>query len=69
MSPRTPEALQVLRMKYHAAYDAYRSCVEALSKASINGGVPSQELLDKEAAALHELTEARGNLLAAMRES
>ena len=67
MSPRAPEALQVLRMKYHAAYDAYRSCVEALSKASMNGGAPSQELLHNEGEALRELTEARANLLAAMR--
>jgi hypothetical protein len=62
-----PDQLPVLRMKYNAAYTAYRSCVDALSKISMTGQPPSQDLLDNEARALRELTDARGNLLAAMR--
>ena len=67
MLPATSDHLQVLRMKYNAAYDGYRSCVDALSKASMNGHAPLRELLDAEVKALRELTEARATLLAAMR--
>jgi len=66
--PVTPDLL-TLRTKYNVAYSAYRSCVEALSRASTTGRPPSQDLLDAEARALRELTEARGSLLAAMRKN
>ena len=62
-------ALQTLRMRYKAAYTAYQSCVRALTEASMSGAPLSKELLENEAKALRELTEARGNLLAAMAES
>lgn len=67
VSPERPQDLQALRLKYRTAYDAYRSCVDALSKASVRGEAPSTELLKREAAALSELSDARANLLAAMR--
>ena len=69
MPPPANPDLSTLRTRYNAAYSAYRSCVEALSGASTTGRPPSQDLLDAEAKALRELTEARGNLLAAMREN
>jgi hypothetical protein len=70
VSPAIIQAqLQALRLKYNAVYAAYRGCVEALSKVSIEGKTPSADLLRKEATALRELTEARANLLAAMRDS
>jgi hypothetical protein len=58
---------QSLRLKYDAAYTVYRSCVEAISKASIDGAAPSPGLLQKEANAVRELTESRADLLSAMR--
>ena len=60
------ERLRDLRLRYNAAYTAYRSCVLALNEAATSGKHPSPELLRNEAAALPELTEARGKLLAAM---
>jgi hypothetical protein len=59
--------LQALRLRYNAAYTAYRGCVHALNEASMSGELPSPALLENEARALRELTEARGKLLAAMR--
>jgi hypothetical protein len=53
--------VRTLRMRYNSAYAAYQSCEAAMA-----GQSPSQQLLDSEAAALSELTEARGQLLAAM---
>jgi hypothetical protein len=41
--------LQALRLKYNAVYTAYRGCVEALGKVSIEGETPSADLLQKEA--------------------
>jgi hypothetical protein len=67
--PITQAQLQSLRLKYNTAYTAYRSCVEALSRTSVDGGTPSRDLLEKEAYALRNLTDARTNLLAAMRDS
>ena len=58
--------LRTLQLKYKIAYEAYQSCVKALSETGMNGNKPSAELLDNEAKALAALTEARGNLLAAM---
>ena len=58
--------VRTLRMRYNAAYSAYQSCVLSLNEAAMAGQRPSQELLNSEAAALFELTEARGQLLAAM---
>ena len=68
MSPKKrPPDLQALRLKYRIAYDAYRTCFDALSKASVRGEGPSMELLRREAEALREFGESRANLLAAMR--
>jgi hypothetical protein len=58
--------VRTLRMRYNAAYAAYQSCVIALNGAAMTGQVASEELLSGEAAALTDLTEARGELLAAM---
>jgi hypothetical protein len=60
------EEIHTLKIRYKFAYEAYQSCVEALTKASSNGDKPSAELLEKEAKSLTALTEARGKLLAAM---
>ena len=60
------EELRTLKYKYKIAYEAYRSCVEALTKASSNGDRPSADLLEREAKSLRVLTEARRKLLAAM---
>jgi hypothetical protein len=65
--PALSEAdVRTLRMRYNAAYAAYQGCVLALNEAAMAGPHASQQLLDSEAAALSELTEARGQLLAAM---
>jgi ABC-type branched-subunit amino acid transport system substrate-binding protein len=48
--------LLTLRLRYEAAYDAYRCCVKALAEA---GRRPSHQLLVKEASALRALREAR----------
>jgi hypothetical protein len=58
--------MRTLRMRYNAAYAGYQSCVLSLNEAAMAGQSPSQELFNSEAAALCELTEARGQLLAAM---
>jgi hypothetical protein len=59
-------AIRELRLRYNAAYSAYQSCVMALNEAVFSGTKPSPELIEKEAKALHELTEARGKLLRAL---
>jgi hypothetical protein len=72
--PEMPEAaitdtdVRVLRMRYNAAYSAYQNCVIAINAAAMAGQAASTELLQNEAAALRELTEARGQLLMAMAE-
>jgi len=58
--------LRQLRLRYNAAYSAYQNCVIALNEAAMSGQAASQELLQNEAAALRDLTEARAALLAAM---
>jgi hypothetical protein len=65
--PAPSEAdLRELRLRYNAAYSAYQSCLIALNEAAMSGQAPSRSLLENEANALRELTEARGNLIAAM---
>lgn len=68
MPPATDAQLQLLRLKYNVAYTAYRSRVNALSEAAMEGKAHSAELLEHEAEILRELNEARANLLAAMAE-
>jgi hypothetical protein len=58
--------MRAARLRYNAAYSAYQSCVIALNEAVIAGQKASDELLRNEAAALRELTEARGKLLDAL---
>jgi len=65
----TEATLRDLRHRYNAAYTAYQSCVQALTEVTMSGKRPSPELLANEAKALHELTEARGKLLAALPEA
>jgi hypothetical protein len=68
--PAPSEAdLRELRLRYNAAYSAYQSCLIALNEAAMSGQAPSKALLDNEAKALRDLTEARGNLIAAMAQS
>lgn len=55
-------------MRYKAAYTAYMGCVRALSDVVARGERPSRVLLDAEAKALRELTEARGAFLKALME-
>jgi hypothetical protein len=65
--PASSEAdLRELRLRYNAAYSAYQSCLIALNEAAMSGQAASKALLENEAKALRELTEARGNLIAAM---
>ena len=65
--PAPSEAdLRELRLRYNGAYSAYQSCLIALNEAAMSGQPPSKALLENEATALRELTEARGNLIAAM---
>ncbi len=66
MPPVTDERLRELRQRYNAAYTAYQSCVLALNEAIASGKGPTPALLENEAAALHELTDARAKLLAAI---
>ena len=68
MSRMTQDKLRELRLKYNAAYTAYQSCVLALNEAAMAGTKPSPELLENEAKALRELTEARRALLVGMAE-
>ncbi len=69
MPPVTDERLRELRLRYNTAYTAYQSCVLALNETAMSGKAPSKTLLENEAKALRELTEARGNLLAAMADA
>ena len=62
-------ALQELRLRYHAAYAAYQSCVRVLTEATMSGEIPSPTLLEQEAKALGALTKTRASLLAAMAAS
>jgi hypothetical protein len=55
----TEAELRELRQRYNAAYTAYQSCVLALNEASVSGKGASRDLLENEARALRELTEAR----------
>jgi hypothetical protein len=70
--PRMPEPLATeaglrdLRLRYNAAYSAYQNCVIALNEAAMSGQAAAPELLKQEAQALADMTEARGQLLAAM---
>jgi hypothetical protein len=58
--------LRALRLRYNAAYSAYQACLIAVNEAALSGQGASSDLLKKEAEALRELTDARGQLLAAM---
>jgi hypothetical protein len=62
----TDAELRELRLRYNAAYAAYQGCMIALNEAVMTGEAASPALLKKEAEALRELTEARGELLEAM---
>jgi hypothetical protein len=66
MPPVAQAALQELRMRYHAAYTAYRACVRAVTEATMSGSLPSSGLLEQEAKALGALTKTRASLLAAI---
>ena len=65
----TEADMRALRLRYNAAYSAYQDCMIAINEAAMSGQPASPELLKNEAKALRELTEARGNLLAAMAAS
>ena len=62
----TKEESRTLTVKYEAAYRAYQTLARAVTDAGINGERASPALLEQELAAIHELAEARANLLAAM---
>lgn len=68
--PRVTEAaLAALRMKYHAAHAAHQSRWRAVTEAALSGAEVSPALLEQEAKALRELTQLRGELLAAMADA
>jgi hypothetical protein len=62
------DELRELRHRYKAAYTIYLSSVQALSDASQEGRWPSAEVLAAEEKGMAGLTQARGALLAALRE-
>jgi hypothetical protein len=66
----TPEhtALQLLRLRYRSAHDAYQGCVRALSEAGIAGLSPPTELLERAAKTARALDEARRTFMAGMSE-
>ena len=58
--------LQVLRLRFKAAYTAYMSAVHAISEASVRGQWPTAEMLKADEAALKELVTAHAELLAGL---
>ncbi len=62
--PVTDAELRHLRQKYHSAYTAHQNCVQARNHAIMSGLPPSTEQLQREAAALRALADARSRQLA-----
>ena len=60
------DELQRLRLAYTAAYEAYKSSVQAISDASQRGEWPSAAILSTEQEALNDLNNARADLMHAM---
>jgi hypothetical protein len=60
--------LQILRLRFKAAYTAYMSAVANISEASVQGHWPSEEMLKADEAALKELVTAHAELLAGLWE-
>ncbi len=58
--------LQLLRLRYKAAYTAYMNAVHDISEASMRGEWPSAELLKADEGALKELVTAHAALLAGL---
>jgi hypothetical protein len=58
--------LQVLRLRFKAAYTAYMSAVQDISEASMRGQWPTAKMLQADEAALKELMTARSDLLAGL---
>ena len=58
--------LQLLRLRYKAAYTAYMNAVHDISAASMRGEWPTVELLKADEAALKELVAAHAALLAGL---
>jgi hypothetical protein len=57
--PVTSEKVLTARLKYLAAFTAYRSCIAALSRSGSIGEPPPTLLLEQEAKAHEDLSEAR----------
>jgi hypothetical protein len=57
--PISDAELVDLRLRYEAAYDAYRACVFALQKAWRPGDEPAQQLVTRHAETLRRLNEER----------
>ena len=60
--------LQVLRLRFKAAYTAYMTVVHDVCEASMRGQWPTAELLKADEAALKELVTAHAALLAGLWE-
>ena len=60
--------LQVLRLRYKAAYTAYMNCVHEISEASAQGQWPTEKMLKADEAALKELVTVHAELLAGLWE-
>ena len=58
--------LQVLRLRFKAAYTVYMNSVQGISEASMRGQWPTADMLKADEAALKELMEARAALLAGL---
>jgi hypothetical protein len=67
--PISETTLRELRQSYNAAFTAYQSCLKDVNEATMRSGGASLDLSAKVAEALHELTEARSKLLAALAEA
>ena len=60
--------LQVLRLRFKAAFTAYMNAVHDISEASVRGQWPTPETLQADEAALKELVTAHAALLAGLWE-
>ena len=63
----TETAVRELRLRYQAAHSAYQSCMRALLDPSMESAPLYAELAEYEAKAEQALSDARHNLLVALR--
>jgi hypothetical protein len=64
--PMATKELQILRLRFKAAYTTYMNCVQEISEASMQGQWPTEARLKADEAALKELVAAHAALLAGL---